>query len=121
MVRFLLYAVLALNFSTLAVTAADRNGGWLLEQPRNLVRTLSFKQTAQLNNKIETSELGCICDQRKSSRSVGVILIPFDGTFKSDHSVVPVLIQRNDDKIGKTAPNISFWMRKMTSMSLRHS
>ena len=98
MVRFLLYSALALNFSTLAVTAADRNGGWLLEQPRSLVRTLSFKQTAQLKNKIETSELGFICDQRKSSKSVGVILVPFDGTFKSDQSVIPVLIQKNADQ-----------------------
>jgi hypothetical protein len=59
------------------------------------VRTLSFKQTVQLNNKIETSELGFICDQRKSSKSVGVILIPFDGAFKNDQGVIPVLIQKN--------------------------
>jgi hypothetical protein len=37
------------------------------------VRTLSFKQTVQLNNKIETLELGFICDQRKSSKILGVI------------------------------------------------
>jgi hypothetical protein len=42
MLRFLLYAALALNFSALAVTAAGRYGGWLLEQPRSSVRTLSF-------------------------------------------------------------------------------
>ena len=98
MVRFLLYTALALNFSALAVTAADRYGGWLIEQPRSSVRTLSFKQSVQLNNKIETSELGFICDQRKSSKSVGVILIPFDGTFQSDQNVVPVLIQKNADQ-----------------------
>jgi hypothetical protein len=98
MVRFLLYTALALNFSTLAVTAADRYGGWLIEQPRSSVRTFSFKQSVQLNNKILTSELGFICDQRKSSRSVGVILIPFDGTFQNDRNVVPVLIQRNVDQ-----------------------
>jgi hypothetical protein len=98
MVRFLLYTALALNFSALAVTAADRYGGWLIEQPRSSVRTFSFKQSVHLNNKILTSELGFICDQRKTSRSVGVILIPFDGTFQNDQKVVPVLIQRNADQ-----------------------
>src|SRR6185437_12728390 len=126
MVRFLLCTTLTLNFSALAVTAADRYGEWLLEQPRSSVHTLSFKQSVQLNNKIETSELGFICDQGKNSKSVGVILIPFDGTFQSDQEVIPVLIQKNADqcvvlpifcKIGKTAPDISLWSRKMTSMS----
>ena len=98
MVRFLLYTALALKFSALAVTAADRYGGWLLEQPRSSVHTLSFKQTVQLNNKIGTSELGFICDQRKNLKSVGVILIPFDGTFQSDQEVIPVLIQKNADQ-----------------------
>jgi hypothetical protein len=93
MVRFLLYAALAF-----AVAATDRYGGWLLEQPRSSVRTLSFKQSVQLNNKIVTSELGFICDQRKSSKSVGVILITFDGTFQNDRNVVPVLIQKNADQ-----------------------
>jgi hypothetical protein len=98
MVRFLLYTALALNFSALAVTAADRYGGWLLEQPRSAERTLTFKQSVQLNNKIETLELGFIRDQRKNSRSVGAILIPFDGTFKSDQGVIPVLIQKNANR-----------------------
>src|ERR1700731_4605804 len=98
MVRFLLYTVLALNFSALAVTAAGRYGGWFLEQPRSYERTLSFKQSVQLNNKIETLELGFICDQRKNSKSVGVILIPFDGTFQSDQDVILVLIQKNADQ-----------------------
>src|ERR1700739_2725040 len=98
MVRVLLYTVLALNFSALAVTAADRYGGWLIEQPRSSVRTFSLKQSVHLNNKILTSELGFICDQRKSSRSVGVVLIPFDGTFQNDRNVGAVLIQRNVDQ-----------------------
>ena len=80
---------IGVNFSALAVTAADRYGGWLLEQPRSSVRTLSFKQSVQLNNKIETSELGFICDQRKKSRSVGVILIPVDGTFENGKDAFP--------------------------------
>jgi hypothetical protein len=98
MVRFLLNTALVLNFSALAVTAADRYGGWLIEQPRSSVRTFSFKQSVHLNNKILTSELGFICDQRKNSRSVGVILIPFDGTFQNDRNVVPVLVQQNADQ-----------------------
>jgi hypothetical protein len=98
MVRFLLYTALALNFSAPAVTAADRYGGWLLEQPRSFVLTLSFKQSVQLNNKIRTLELGFICDQRKNSKSVGVILIPLDGTFQSDQDVIPVLIENHADQ-----------------------
>src|SRR6185437_3416882 len=99
MVRFLLCTTLTLNFSALAVTAADRYGEWLLEQPRSSVHTLSFKQSVQLNNKIETSELGFICDQRKNSKSVGVILIPFNGTFQNGQEVIPVfLIQKNADQ-----------------------
>jgi hypothetical protein len=43
MLRFLLYAALALNFSALVATATRRH--WLLEQPRSSVRTLSFKQS----------------------------------------------------------------------------
>jgi hypothetical protein len=129
MLRFLLYTALALNFSALAVTATDRYGGWLLEQPRSSVRTLSFKQSVQLNNKIETLELGFICDRRKGSKSVGVILIPFDGTFQSDQDVIPVLIQKNGHQYDpsdllqnwKNGANISSWKRKITSMSLHRS
>jgi hypothetical protein len=98
MVRFLLNTALALYLSVLPATAADRYGGWLIEQPRSSVRTFSFKQSVHLNNKILTSELGFICDQRKNSRSVGVILIPFDGTFQNDRNVVPVLVQQNADQ-----------------------
>jgi hypothetical protein len=62
-------------------------------------RQLRFElQSVQLNNKIETLELGFICDRRKGSRSVHVILIPFDGTFQSDQGVIPVLIQKNADQ-----------------------
>src|SRR6476620_1516835 len=107
--RFLLYTALALNFSALAVTATDRYGGWLLEQPRSSVSTLSFKQTVQLNNKIETLELGFICDRRRESKSVGVILIPFDGTFQSDQEVIPVLIQRNADRYVDPSDLLQNW------------
>jgi hypothetical protein len=98
MCRFVLYTSLTLCCFALAATAADRHGGWLLEQPRNSERTLSFKQSVQLNNKIETLELGFICDQSKNSKGVGAILIPFDGTFQNDQDVIPVLIQKNADR-----------------------
>ena len=109
MLRFLVYTALALNFSALTVTATDRYGAWLLEQPRSSVHTLSFKQSVQLNNKIETSELGFICDQRKNSKSVGVILIPFDGTFQNDRNVVPVLIQKNADQYVEPSDLLQKW------------
>ena len=98
MCRFVLYTALTLCCGVLAATATDRYGGWLLEQPRSSVHTLSFKQSVQLNNKIETLELGFICDRRKDSKNVGVILIPFDGTFQSDQDRIPVLIQKNADQ-----------------------
>ena len=53
MCRFLLYIALALYFSGLAAIAADRYGGWLLEQPQSSVLTLSFKRSLSLNNKID--------------------------------------------------------------------
>jgi hypothetical protein len=94
----LVYTAFALCFSVLAATAADRYGEWLLEQPRSSVLTLSFKQSVPLNNKIATSELGFICDQRDKLKSVGVILIPTDGTFENKQHVIPVLIQKRSDQ-----------------------
>ena len=96
--RFLLYMALTLHISVLGAAAADRYGEWLLEQPRSSVLTLSFKQSAALNNTIATSELAFICDQRDSSKNVAVILIPFDGTFENKRGVIPVLIQKNSDQ-----------------------
>jgi hypothetical protein len=98
MVRFFLYAALALNFSALAVTAGDRYGGWLLEQPRGSEHTLSFKQSAPGNSKIATSELGFICDQKDQSALLGAILIPADGTFENRQRIIPVLIQKDEDQ-----------------------
>jgi hypothetical protein len=96
MCRFLLCTAVALYFSILTPTAADRYGEWLLEQPRSSVLTLSFKQAVPLNNKFTTSELGFICDQK--DKSIGVILIPVDGTFENRQRVIPVLIQKNKDQ-----------------------
>ena len=96
--RFLLYTAIALYFSVFSATAADRYGEWLLEQPRSSVLTLSFKQSVPLTNKIATSELGFICDQRDNSKNVAVLLIPFDGTFENKRGAIPVLIQKNSDQ-----------------------
>jgi hypothetical protein len=82
----------------LPATAADRYGGWLLEQPRSSVFTLSFKQSVPRNGKIATSELGFICDQKDKSAHVGVLLIPVDGTFKNQQRIIPALIQKNNDQ-----------------------
>jgi len=98
MFRFLLYPALALHFSVLGATAADRYGEWLLEQPRSFVLTLSFKQSVPLDNNIATSELGFICDQRDNSKNVAAILVPFDGTFENQRGAIPVLIQKNSDQ-----------------------
>src|SRR5260221_1740308 len=98
--RFLLYTASALYFSVVAASAADRYGDWLLEQPRSSVLTLSFKQSVPLNDKIATSELGFICDQ--NDKSIGVILIPVNGTFESRQVLIPVLIQKNKDRYDPT-------------------
>jgi hypothetical protein len=42
--RFVPYTALALYLSVLPATAADRYGGWLLEQPRSSVFRLSEVQ-----------------------------------------------------------------------------
>ena len=59
--------------------------------------SLSFKQSVRLNNKIATSELGFICDER--NKIAGVILIPFDGTFENTQDVIPVLIRKSADQL----------------------
>ena len=96
MFRFLF--TLALTFCVFGANAAERYGEWLLEQPRSSVVALSFKQSAPLDDKMATSELGFICDQRDNSKNVAVILIPLDGTFENKRGAIPVLIQKNSDQ-----------------------
>jgi hypothetical protein len=96
--RFVPYTALALYLSVLPATAADRYGGWLLEQPQSSVFTLSFKQSVPRNGKIATSELGFICDQRDKSANVGALLIRVDGTFKNRQRIIPIFIQKNSDQ-----------------------
>ena len=89
-----------LNFS--AASAADRYGEWLLEQPRSFVLTLSSRQSLPLNNKIATSELGLICNQKDKSKTVGAILIPFDGTFENHNDAIPVLNQEDANQYDRS-------------------
>ena len=118
---FVFSSTLALTFCVFGANAAERYGEWLLEQPRSSVLTLSFKQSAPLDDKMTTSELGFICDQRDSSKNIAVILIPLDGTFKNKarcdsnfHSrriainLIPPIFRKN----GKTGPNTSIRSRK---------
>ena len=98
MFRFLFYPVLALHLSVFGANAAERYGEWLLEQPRSSVVALSFKQSAPLDDKIATSELGFICDQRDNPKNIAVILIPLDGTFENKRGAIPILIQKNRDQ-----------------------
>ena len=114
--RFLPYTALALYLSVLPATAADRYGGWLSEQPRSSVFTLSFKQSVPRNGKIATSELGFICDQRDKSAHVGVLLIPVDETLKNRQRIIPVSFRETTTNmiplifcsIGKMEPSIFF-------------
>jgi hypothetical protein len=48
----------------LLTTATAEGGKWDLEERRNFVFTLSYKQSATINNRLATSELAFICDQR---------------------------------------------------------
>jgi hypothetical protein len=53
-------------------------------------------------DKAATSELGFICHQENKLTLVGAILIPFDGTFQNRQSVIPVLIQQNQDRYDRS-------------------
>ena len=98
MFRSLFYPALALHFCVSGANAPERYGEWLLEQPRGSVVALSFKQSAPLDDKIATSELGFICDQRDNPKNIAVILIPLDGTFENKRGAIPILIQKNRDQ-----------------------
>ena len=98
-----LYIALVLCLIGLSGAEAETFGEWVLEQRGgSFMVTLSFKQSASVNNQLATSELAFICDQRHRSTSIGVILIPFDGTFESHRDPVPILIQKNSDQYDRT-------------------
>jgi hypothetical protein len=81
---------------------ADVYGKWELEQRRSFIFTLSYKQSASINNQTATSELGFPCDQRNKIGVIGTILIPFDGTFESNQDPIPVSIQQKSDEYGRS-------------------
>jgi hypothetical protein len=68
----------------------------LLDQPSGSVLGVSFQRSIRFNNKAATSELAFVCNPE--NKYVGVILIPFEGTFKNQLVVIPVLIQKNEDQ-----------------------
>ena len=94
--RFAPYAALMLYMSAFPATAAERYGEWLLEQPSDSILALSFERSITFNNRAATSELAFVCNPE--NKYVGVILIPFEGTFKNQQEVIPVVIQKNEDQ-----------------------
>jgi hypothetical protein len=57
---------------------------WELEQRRDFIFTLSYKQSASINNK------------------TGTILVPFDGAFESQQDPIPVSIQKKADEFDRS-------------------
>ena len=82
-------------------TMAEVYGKWELEQRRSFIFTLSYKQSASINNQTATSELGFPCDQRNKIGVTGTILIPFDDTFEKSRPI-PVSIQQKSDEYGRS-------------------
>jgi hypothetical protein len=80
------------NLAVLASANAEDNDKWELEERRSFVFTLSYKQSAYINDQLATSELALLCDQRNRAGFVGAILIPFDCTFESHQDPIPVSI-----------------------------
>jgi len=71
--------------------AEERYGEWVLEEPRPLAFSLSFKRSLSEGDRVVTSELGFVCGG-------GAILIPFDGTFQNHQAKVPLVIQKDRDQ-----------------------
>ena len=92
------YVALALTFTDLAAAIAEESGRWELEERRSFIFTLSYKQSASINNQTATSELAFLCDQRNRLGVIGTILVPFDGTFESHQDPIAVSIQRKSDE-----------------------
>jgi hypothetical protein len=108
----LVYFAFALCFMGIDATAADQYGEWVLEQPRPMVFTLSFKQSLPQGGRVFTSELGFVCNG-------GAILIPFEGKFQNSQAIIPlVIIPLIFCNIGKTQATISLCSRKTRWMNL---
>ena len=90
-----------LYFTCLTVAVAE-GGKWELEQRRNFIFALSYKQSQFVNNKNATSELAFLCNQENRANIVGAILIPFDGTFESQQDPIHVWIQKKFDQYDRS-------------------
>jgi hypothetical protein len=88
------------NLVVLASANAGHNNKWELEERSNFIFILSYKQSATINDRIATSELAFLCDQKNRVGIVGTILVPFDGTFESHQDPVPMSIQKKSDEYG---------------------
>jgi hypothetical protein len=84
----------------LAAANAEDVRKWELEQRRDSIFTLSYKQSAYINDQLATSELAILCDQRKRIGFIGMILVPFDGTFESHQDPIPMSVQKKSDEYG---------------------
>ena len=91
------FITVALNFAVFAAAHAEDDGEWELEQRRSAVFTLSYKQSASIDNQTATSELAFLCNRRNGLGVIGAILVPFDGTFESHQDPISVLILRKSD------------------------
>ena len=92
----------AVNFTVLAAANAEDDGKWQLEERRDFIFTLSYKQSAYINDQLVTSELALLCDQRKRMDFVGAILIPFEGTFENHQGSIPVSVQKKSDEVDRS-------------------
>jgi hypothetical protein len=54
----------AINFTVLVAANAEDDSKWQLEERRNLIFTLSYKQSRYINDQLATSELALLCDQK---------------------------------------------------------
>jgi hypothetical protein len=109
--RFLsCFIAVALNFAVFAAAHAEDDGEWELEQRRSAVFTLSYKQSASIDNQTATSELAFLCNRRNGLGVIGAILVPSDGTFESHQDPISVLILRKSDAY---APSTFFKSRRM--------
>ena len=51
------YMAVALNLTVFTAANAEDDGKWELEERRSFIFTLSYKQSAYINNQVATSEL----------------------------------------------------------------
>ncbi len=87
----LAYSIFGLLLAGTYTTAEELYGDWILEEPRPLAFSLSFKRSLSQGDRVVTSELGFVCGG-------GAILIPFDGMFQNHQPKIPLVIQKDRDQ-----------------------